>query len=68
MAFSSHQKQDALRMVHIPTMTVFSNWPTQKTALRYVNCFDFSPSSGYFAAGNDRGRVALFRLKHYNTA
>lgn len=26
---------------------------------------DFSPKSGFLALGNDKGRVLLYRLKHY---
>lgn len=113
MAFSSHLKRDALRIVcveeifvvvflsehdddiklyvmlcscffeclcmlsllvylafvvqaNMNSLSIFSNWPTSKTALRYVNCAAFSPNSGYFAVGNDRGLVPLFRLKHYS--
>jgi U3 small nucleolar RNA-associated protein 18 len=27
---------------------------------------DFSPKSGFLALGNDKGRVLLYRLKHYS--
>ena len=47
--------------VHLPSLTVFSNWPTSRTPLRYVHTFDFSPNSGYLSIGNDRGKALLFR-------
>ena len=47
--------------VHLPSLTVFSNWPTSRTPLRYVHTFDFSPNSGYLSVGNDRGKALLFR-------
>lgn len=47
--------------VHLPSLTVFSNWPTSRTPLRYVNAFDFSPNSGYISIGNDRGKALLYR-------
>lgn len=56
------------RVVHVPTMTVFSNWPTSKSPLHYVHDAAFSPNSGYLAIGNARGRVLLYRLHHYSRA
>ena len=62
---ASKWEKEALRLVHIPTCTVFSNWPTTKTPLSYVFSLDFSPNSGYLAIGNDKGKVLLYRLRHY---
>jgi U3 small nucleolar RNA-associated protein 18 len=68
MAICSNRKKDALRMVHVPTLTTFSNWPTGQTPLRSVSSFAFSPHSGLFAIGNDHGRVLLYRINHYTTS
>ena len=57
-----------LRVLHVPSMTVFSNWPTSKSPLHYVHSTAYSPNSGYLAIGNARGRVLLYRLHHYNKA
>lgn len=65
MAFASQSKQDQLRLVHLPSMTVFSNWPTDRTPLGYVQDLDFSPSSGLFSIANDKGKVLLYRVNHY---
>lgn len=65
LAISSRAKKDLLKMVHLPSLTVFSNWPTSRTPLRYVNAFDFSPNTGYLSIGNDRGKALLYRLNHY---
>ena len=67
LAMASRTLKDSLKMVHLPSYTVFSNWPTQKTPLHYVSAMDFSPNSGYVAVGNDRGRVLLYRLTHYSS-
>ncbi|KAJ1917900.1 U3 snoRNP protein [Mycoemilia scoparia] len=61
----SRNKKDQFKLVHLPTCTVFSNWPTQYTPLGYVQTFDFSPNSGFVAIGNDKGKVLLYRLKHF---
>jgi U3 small nucleolar RNA-associated protein 18 len=68
LAFASKGKRDALRVAHVASGTVFSNWPTGKTPLGSVSSLDFSPHSGYLAVGNDKGKVLLFRLKHYGLA
>ncbi len=66
LAMASRWKRDALRMVHVPSRTVFSNWPTGQTPIRYASAVGFSPNSGLLAVGNDRGRVLLYRLRHYD--
>ncbi|KAF6758824.1 WD40-repeat-containing domain protein [Ephemerocybe angulata] len=65
LAIASKDKKDSLRMVHLPSQSVFSNWPTAGTPLGHVTAVDFSPSSEYVAIGNTRGRVLLYHLKDY---
>lgn len=66
LAMGSRLARDALRLVHLPSGSVFSNWPTSKTPLHYVHSAAFSPHCGYFAVGNARGRVLLYRLPFYD--
>ena len=47
---------------------MFSNWPTTQTPLGFVTALDFSPNSGYFAVGNDKGVVLMYQLLHYEKA
>ncbi|KAG0303053.1 U3 snoRNP protein [Dissophora globulifera] len=68
LAMSSKARKDQLRLVHIPSLKVFSNWPTSGTPLSYVTALTFSPRSGYLAIGNDKGKVLLYRLNHYPSA
>lgn len=65
LAMSSRRETNGLKLLHVPTATVFSNWPTSKTPLKYVWSMDFSPGSKYMAIGNDRGKCLLYRLNHY---
>lgn len=67
MAIASKYKPGQLRMVHLPSLTVFSNWPTSSTPLGVVMSVDFSAGSEYFAVGNNRGRVLLYNVKHFGT-
>ena len=68
LAIASRRKKDSLKLVHTPSRTVFSNWPSGRTPLHYVSTVDFSPNSGLLAIGNSRGRVLLYRLNHYSRA
>ena len=43
LAFSSRREKHSMKLLHVPTATVFSNWPTSKTPLNYVWSMDFSP-------------------------
>jgi U3 small nucleolar RNA-associated protein 18 len=64
LAMSSRAQKNAVRLVHVPTMTVYANWPTQNVNLRRVSCLAFSPSGGFLAAGNDKGEALLFRVRN----
>ncbi|KAL3162415.1 U3 snoRNP protein [Trebouxia sp. C0010 RCD-2024] len=65
LAMGSRMKKDSLRLVHVPSYTVFKNWPTSRTPLGYVHSLCFSPKGGFLAAGNAKGKVLLYRLHHY---
>mmetsp|Transcript_2091 Transcript_2091/g.4843 ORF Transcript_2091/g.4843 Transcript_2091/m.4843 type:complete len:696 (-) Transcript_2091:85-2172(-) len=67
LALSSRREQHGLKLFHVPSQTVFSNWPTMKTPLRYVWSLDFSPQSKFLAIGNDKGKCLLYKLKHYDS-
>lgn len=66
LAISSRREREALKLLHVPTRTVFSNWPTSKTPLGYVWSLDFSPKSMFMAIGNDKGKCLLYRLSHFD--
>eukprot|EP00743_Colponemidia_sp_Colp-15_P006032 GILK01006482.1.p1 GENE.GILK01006482.1~~GILK01006482.1.p1 ORF type:complete len:523 (+),score=94.01 GILK01006482.1:41-1570(+) len=67
LGMSSKWTRDSFKLLHLPSCTVFSNWPSSKTPLHFVTSFDFSPNSGFMAIGNDRGKVLLYRLNHYGS-
>lgn len=66
MAMLTKREKHGLKLLHVPTQTVFSNWPTSKTPLKYVWSVDFSPESKYIAIGNDKGKCLLYQLGHYH--
>lgn len=65
LAIASRNKKDALRMVHLPSLHTYANWPTAGTPLGHVTSVDFSAQSQYVAVGNSRGRVLLYALRPY---
>lgn len=67
LAMSSRFSSDCFKLLHVPSRTVFANWPTSKTPLNYVFSSDFSPQSRYLSVGNDKGKCLLYKLKHYST-
>jgi U3 small nucleolar RNA-associated protein 18 len=65
LAMASHGKTDALRLVHLPSLSVYKNWPTSSTPLGRVNCAAWSPgtSNGMLAVGNEQGKVRLWEIR-----
>ncbi|KAG8220198.1 WD40-repeat-containing domain protein [Butyriboletus roseoflavus] len=65
LAMASNVKTDQMRLIHLPSLTVFGNWPTTKTPLGHVTAMNFSTGSEYLVIGNNRGRVLLYQLRDY---
>ncbi|XP_074513484.1 U3 small nucleolar RNA-associated protein 18 homolog [Sebastes fasciatus] len=66
LAIASRAEDEAVRLVHLPSLTVFSNFPVSKRKIVYrTSCLDFSPHSGFFSLANNKGHAPLFRLLHY---
>lgn len=57
LTFASKYVKRAMRVAHVSARQVFSNWPTSKTPLNYVQCASFSPKAGYMAIGTDQGKA-----------
>ncbi|XP_006889521.1 PREDICTED: U3 small nucleolar RNA-associated protein 18 homolog [Elephantulus edwardii] len=67
LAIASEKMREAVRLVHLPSCTVFSNFPVvRRKTISLVQTMDFSPRSGYFALGNEKGKALLYRLHHYS--
>ncbi|KII86251.1 hypothetical protein PLICRDRAFT_114618 [Plicaturopsis crispa FD-325 SS-3] len=65
LAIASKTKKDQMRMIHLPSLTAFGNWPTSSTPLGHVSAVEFSAGSEYVAVGNNRGRVLLYHLRDF---
>lgn len=64
MAFGSQHKKDALRLVHLPTCTVYRNWPTEQTPLGRISAVAFGRQSDLLAVGNDTGKIRLWEIRN----
>ncbi|RDL29926.1 putative UTP18 Possible U3 snoRNP protein involved in maturation of pre-18S rRNA [Venustampulla echinocandica] len=63
LVFSSKWKGDALRLVHLPSCTVYRNWPTSQTPLGRVTAVAFSRQSDMLAVANEAGKIRLFEIR-----
>ncbi|XP_051727608.1 U3 small nucleolar RNA-associated protein 18 homolog isoform X2 [Ctenopharyngodon idella] len=67
LAIGSRADNEANRLVHLPSFTVFSNFPQfNKKGIFKTRSLDFSPRSGFYSVANNAGHALLFRLLHYN--
>ncbi|CAN9505102.1 unnamed protein product [Ophioblennius macclurei] len=67
LAVASRVQDEALRLVHVASRTVFSNFPIADRKYVYrAACLDFSPHGGFFSLANNKGHAPLMRLLHYN--
>lgn len=67
LAMASDEKENHIKMAHLPSMTIFNNFPTVNSNIGRVQAFDFSPSSGYFSCVNNQSTAFLYRLRHYGS-
>jgi len=65
LSAASVDKHNAFKMLHIPSFTVFSNFPTFQTNIGMSQMISYSPASGYLSIANRTGSALLYRLKHY---
>ncbi|KYM94783.1 PREDICTED: U3 small nucleolar RNA-associated protein 18 homolog [Cyphomyrmex costatus] len=65
LSAASVDKHNAFRMMHLPSFTVFSNFPTLQTIIGMPQTINFSPGSGYLSISNRTGSALLYRLRHY---
>jgi WD40 repeat protein len=63
LAFGSRHKKDALRLAHLPSCTVYRNWPTAQTPLGRISAVAFGSKSDMLAVGNDSGKIRLWEIR-----
>ena len=63
LVVASRWKKDALRLVHLPTCTVYKNWPTSNTPLGRITGVAFAPGSEALAVANEQGKIRLWEIR-----
>ncbi|KAM3505883.1 hypothetical protein MY11210_007793 [Beauveria gryllotalpidicola] len=63
LAFGSQHKKNALRLAHLPTCTVYRNWPTEQTNIGRVTAVAFGMRSDLLAVGTDTGKIRLWNIR-----
>jgi U3 small nucleolar RNA-associated protein 18 len=59
-------KKNQTKLLHLPSFTVYQNFPGVKNGnLKYTTCADFSSSGEFMTVGNDEGKAFLFHLAHF---
>jgi U3 small nucleolar RNA-associated protein 18 len=49
--------------VHLPSCTVYRNWPTSNTPLGRISSVAISPNNEQLAVANEQGRIRLFEIR-----
>lgn len=63
LVMASRWKKDALCLVHLPSCTVYRNWPTDRTPLGRVSSVALSPDGALLAVGNEQGAIRLWEIR-----
>ncbi|TRY65670.1 hypothetical protein DNTS_005526 [Danionella cerebrum] len=67
LAIGSRDQDEANRLVHLQSFTVFSNFPQYRNKIIHrTQSLDFSPNCGFYSVANNKGKALLFRILHYN--
>ncbi|XP_017767937.1 PREDICTED: U3 small nucleolar RNA-associated protein 18 homolog [Nicrophorus vespilloides] len=67
LSLYSSEIQNTVKIFHLGSKTVFSNFPQLNPGLNKVRVAAFSPGSGYLAVGSMNNLVSLYRLNHYKS-
>jgi U3 small nucleolar RNA-associated protein 18 len=72
LVMASRWKHNALRLVHLPSATVFKNWPTQRTSLGRISALAWGRpteederegSVALLAVGNESGHIRMWDVR-----
>ncbi|RMZ69527.1 small nucleolar ribonucleo complex subunit [Pyrenophora seminiperda CCB06] len=72
LAMASRWKNNAMRLVHLPSATVFKNWPTQKTPLGRITAVAWGRPSeeeeregslAQLAVANEAGHIRMWEIR-----
>ncbi|QSS61432.1 U3 snoRNA associated protein [Histoplasma capsulatum] len=62
LVMASRWKKDALRLIHLPSCTVYKNWPTSNTPFGRISAVAIAPTSDTLAVANEQGKIRLWEI------
>lgn len=67
LVMASKFSREGVKLVHLPSFTVFSNFPRQDKSLnlKYPECIAFNSSGSSLVIGNSHGLAKHFELHHF---
>lgn len=65
LVFASSYKKEAIRIAHLPSFQVYSNFPGLQPNTGNSTSIHFSPNSGYLGFGSNKKLAYLYRINHY---
>ncbi|KAI0203917.1 U3 small nucleolar RNA-associated protein [Astrocystis sublimbata] len=63
LALATRHKKDTMKLVHLPSCTVYRNWPTEQTPLGRIEAIAFGSKSDMIAVGNDAGTIRIWEIR-----
>jgi len=68
LVLASKWKKDALRLVHLPSCTVYRNWPTSSTPLGRITAVTWGKGDGeqaemILAVANEAGKIRIWEVR-----
>lgn len=64
LCMTSRWKRDALKLIHLPSCTVYRNWPTTSTPLGRITAIAWSPTSELIAVANEQGKIRMWEIRN----
>ncbi|PGH00815.1 U3 small nucleolar RNA-associated protein 18 [Blastomyces parvus] len=62
LVMASRWKKDALRLIHLPSCTIYKNWPTSNTPFGRISAVAIAPTSDMLAVANEQGKIRLWEI------
>lgn len=66
LAMCSVDAKNAVKIAHVQSGSVFSNFPSHLDRIGQSTVVEFSPESGFLGVGTLESRAPLYRLRHFN--
>ncbi|KAK2195217.1 bifunctional WD40-YVTN repeat-like-containing domain superfamily/U3 small nucleolar RNA-associated protein 18/WD40-repeat-containing domain superfamily [Babesia duncani] len=62
VAYTSVHKKNAIRLIHVPSLSVVSNWPDDKLYIGRPTTVAFCPNYNTFVVGTRAGKIQCYKI------